>query len=139
MIVGLEHIAIAVTELDEAIKRFSTDLGLSTPNTQDVDDQSTRVAIIPVGGEKTVVGTKIELISAINDDGPVAKFMDRRGSGGLHHLCFVSDNLDHDVMRLRDKGYQFLTDQPTIGADNRRVIFIHPRSFDGVLVEIAES
>jgi methylmalonyl-CoA/ethylmalonyl-CoA epimerase len=71
----------------------------------------------------------------LNDDGPVKTFLEKKG-GGLHHLCFRSDDIDADVARLREKGYQFLSEEPTPGAHDSRVIFIHPKSCDGVLIEI---
>jgi methylmalonyl-CoA/ethylmalonyl-CoA epimerase len=73
----------------------------------------------------------------MSDDSPVQKFLDKRG-GGLHHICFESDALDSDIVNLKEKGYRFITDQPQIGAHNSRVIFIHPKSTDGVLIELVE-
>ena len=74
----------------------------------------------------------------MSDDSPVQKFLDKRG-GGLHHICFETDALDEDVQRLKNKGYRFITDEPQAGAHNSRVIFIHPKSTGGVLIELVES
>lgn len=71
----------------------------------------------------------------LRGEGPIAKYLDKKG-GGIHHICFRSDNIDEDYQRLKDKGYQFLSDSPQQGAHNSRVMFIHPRSCDGVLIEI---
>ena len=68
---------------------------------------------------------------------PIATFLQKRGPG-LHHLCFETDDLDRDIARLKDKGYVFLSDAPKPGAHGTRVIFIHPKSFDWVLVELAQ-
>lgn len=129
MITALDHIAIAVPDLEKAIKRFMEDFGLTFEGTEDVASAKTSTAFFPLPP------TSIELIHPLNGEGPVQAFLDRKG-GGMHHLCFRSDDLDADVERLKEKGYQFLSDEPSIGAHNCRVIFIHPKSCDGVLIEL---
>ena len=131
MIVGLDHIAVAVPDLAEAIRRFTEDLGLEMAGTEDVPSAQTRTAFLPLPA------TRIELVHPLEGQGPIQTFLDKRG-GGLHHLCFRTDDLDGDVARLRAKGYRFTTDGPTPGAHGTRVIFVHPKSFGGVLVELAE-
>ncbi|MEO0600776.1 MAG: methylmalonyl-CoA epimerase [Myxococcota bacterium] len=132
MIRSLDHIAIAVPELDEAIRRFATDLGVPFDHVEDVAPAKTRTAFLPVAGP-----TNIELITPLNDEGPVKASLEKRGPG-LHHLCFRTDDLDGDVARLREKGWRFTTDAPTAGAHDTRVMFIHPKSAGGVLIELAE-
>lgn len=129
MITGLDHIAIAVPDFDKAIKRFREDFGLSCDDREDVVAAKTSTAFFPVAA------TNIELVHPLKGEGPIAVYLDKRG-GGLHHLCFRSNDIEADVDRLRKKGYQFLTDAPTLGAHNARVIFIHPKSCDGVLIEL---
>lgn len=129
MITGLDHIAIAVPHLTKAIERLVNDFGLTLSGQEDVIAAQTSTAFFPISS------TSIELVNPINGAGPIAKYLDKRG-GGIHHLCFRSDNLDEDVARLRLKGYQFLTDAPEPGAHDFRVIFIHPKSCDGVLIEL---
>ena len=129
MIVALDHIAVAVPDLQKAIDRFVKDFELPLGGTEDVIEAKTTAAFLPLPP------TKIELIHPLNDEGPVKTFLEKKG-GGLHHLCFRSDDIDADVARLRAKGYQFLSDAPTPGAHGSRVIFIHPKSCDGVLIEI---
>jgi methylmalonyl-CoA/ethylmalonyl-CoA epimerase len=131
MITTLDHIAIAVPDLNDAVRRFVEDFGLGYEGTEDVESASTTAAFL------SRTACRIELIHPLNDGGPVAKFLQSRG-GGLHHLCFRSDNLDDDVARLKSKGYQFLSDEPQLGAQNCRVIFVHPKSCDGVLIELNE-
>jgi len=75
--------------------------------------------------------------TAVDGEGPIAKYLEKRG-GGIHHLCFRTNDIDADVARLKSKGYQFLSDAPTPGAHGARVIFIHPKSCDGVLVELSQ-
>jgi methylmalonyl-CoA/ethylmalonyl-CoA epimerase len=129
MIVALDHIAIAVPDFEKAIKRFLEDFGLTFEGTEDVESAKTSTAFFPLPP------TSIELVHPLRGEGPIAKYLEKKG-GGIHHLCFRSDNIDEDVARLRAKGYEFLSPEPTPGAHNCRVIFIHPKSCDGVLIEL---
>jgi methylmalonyl-CoA/ethylmalonyl-CoA epimerase len=131
MILRLDHVAIAVPDLSAAIRRFSEDLGIAVAGMEDVPTERTSTAFLPIDG------TRLELVHPMNGEGPIAGFLAKRGPG-LHHLCFATDDLDRDVARLRARGYIFLSDAPKPGAHGTRVIFVHPKSFDGVLVELAE-
>ena len=131
MIVALDHIAIAVPDLQRAIDRFLGDFGLTFEGTENVEAAKTTTAFCPIDG------TSIELVHPLDGQGPLVQHLEKRGPG-IHHLCFRSDNLDVDVANLKGKGYQFLSDEPSIGAHNTRVIFIHPKSCDGVLIELNE-
>lgn len=129
MIVALDHIAIAVPDLDEAIKRFAEDFGLEYKGREDVASAKTSTAFFPLPP------TSIELVHPLNGEGPIAKFLEKK-PGGMHHLCFRSDDLQADIDRLKAKGYQFLSDEPQPGAHGCQVIFIHPKSCGGVLIEL---
>ncbi len=129
MITALDHIAVAVPDLEKAIKRFVEDFQLPLGGTEDVVEAKTKAAFLPLPP------TNIELIHPLNDEGPVKTYLEKKG-GGLHHLCFRSDDIEADVARLREKGYVFLSDAPSPGAHGSMVIFIHPKSADGVLIEI---
>ena len=129
MITALDHIAIAVPDFDKAIRRFMDDFGLSFEGTEDVEAAKTSTAFFPLPP------TNIELVHPLRGEGPIAKYLEKK-PGGLHHLCFRSDNIEEDVARLKEKGYQFLADAPSPGAHGSQVIFIHPKSCDGVLIEI---
>ena len=129
MITALDHIAIAVPNFEAAIKRFMEDFGLPFEGIEDVLAAKTKTAFFPLPA------TSIELVHPLNGDGPIAKYIEKRG-GGIHHLCFRSDNILEDVARLKAKGYEFLSDSPSPGAHDSQVIFIHPKSCDGVLIEI---
>ncbi len=131
MIRRLDHVAVAVPDLARAIARFSEDLGLPLAGTEDVPSETTSTAFLPVEG------TRIELVHPMAGQGPIAKFLEKRG-GGLHHLCFSTDDIEADVARLRAKGWQFLSDAPKAGAHGCRVIFAHPRSCEGVLIELSQ-
>jgi methylmalonyl-CoA/ethylmalonyl-CoA epimerase len=129
MITALDHIAIAVPDLEKSIKRFMDDFGLNFEGTEEVIAAKTSTAFFPVAP------TSIELVHPLNGEGPIAGYLAKKGPG-LHHLCFRSDDIEADVERLKEKGYIFLSDKPSNGAHNSKVIFIHPKSCDGVLIEI---
>ena len=129
MIVALDHIAIAVSDLEGAINRFLEDFGLTFEGTEAVTQANTTTAFFPVDG------TSIELVHPLDGQGPLVKYLEKRGPG-IHHICFRSDDIEADIEKLKSKGYQFLSDEPSIGAHNTRVIFIHPKSCDGVLIEL---
>lgn len=132
MILSLDHIAVAVPDLGDAVRRFCDDLGLALQGTDDVVAAKTRTAFLPVAGPTT-----IELVTPLNGEGPIAAALEKRGPG-LHHLCFRTDDVEGDMARLAAKGWRFTTDAPTPGAHGTRVVFVHPRSTGGVLIELAE-
>jgi methylmalonyl-CoA/ethylmalonyl-CoA epimerase len=131
VITSLDHIAIAVPDFERALKRFMEDFGLSFDGTEDVPSAKTKTAFF------SLPETHIELVHPLDGEGPIAKYLETR-PGGIHHLCFRTDNIDEDVHRLRGLGYQFLSEEPSPGAHGARVIFIHPKSCDGVLIELSE-
>lgn len=129
MITALDHIAIAVPDLEAAVKRFMEDFGLTYEGTEAVEEAKTQTAFFPLPP------TSIELVHPLRGEGPIVKYLEKRG-GGIHHLCFRSDNIEEDVERLKARGYLFLSETPSLGAHNCKVIFIHPKSCDGVLIEL---
>jgi len=131
MITALDHIAIAVPNLEASIVRFLEDFGLQFDGTEIVEAAQTSTAFF------SLPETHIELVHPLNGSGPIATYLEKRG-GGIHHLCFKTDDIDADVARLQEKGYQFLSDGPMPGAHGARVIFIHPKSCDGVLIELSQ-
>ena len=135
MPLSLDHIAICVPGLDEAIARFVDDLGLELAGTEDVLPAKTKTAFIPVTDADN--HARIELVTPLDGEGPLVKYLAKRGPG-LHHLCFRTDDIDRDVARLKERGYRFTSEAPTPGAHDTRVIFIHPKSTGGVLIELAE-
>ncbi len=128
---SLDHIAIAVDDFPEAVRRFCEDFGLPLAGTEDVVSAQTKTAFLPIPG------TRIELIHPLDGQGPVAQHLAKRGPG-LHHLCFATDDLDGDMERLRARGYRFTSEAPTPGAHGTRVVFLHPKTTGGVLIELAE-
>ena len=131
MITHLDHIAIAVPDLAAAIQRFAEDFGLELSGQEDVPTEQTSTAFFPISG------TRIELVSPMEGQGPIASSLEKRGPG-IHHICFRTDNIEEDMARLTAKGYRFIQDEPKPGAHGTRVAFIHPKSTGGVLIELAE-
>lgn len=131
MITRLDHVAIAVPDLEAAIRRFAEDLGIPFIGQEDVPSAQTTTAFF------ALPGTRIELIHPMDGKGPVQRSLETRG-GGLHHLCFETDDIEGDMVRLRERGYQLLSEHPQPGAHGSRVVFVHPRSTGGVLIELAE-
>ena len=131
MITGLHHIAIAVPDFQQAIQRFCEDFGCELKTIEDVTAAATKTAFLPLEN------AQIELIYPLTQDSPVQKFLNKRG-GGLHHLCFISDDLLADRDRLINKGYVFIQKEPQPGAHGSQVLWLHPKSMSGVLVELAQ-
>lgn len=124
----LDHVGVAVRSLDEAAPLFEQIAGqAATPP----------VRVAPQGAEICFVGA-LELLAPTDADGPVARFLTRRGPG-LHHVAYRTDGLDALMARLRAEGRQFTSDAPAPGAHGHRIAFLHPRSAGGVLVEFVES
>jgi methylmalonyl-CoA/ethylmalonyl-CoA epimerase len=130
MIEGIDHLGIAVHSIDEARKIYEQ-MGLEVEAIEEVPREGVRVAIIPCGG------SRIELLEPTTDDSPIAKFLAKRGPG-LHHLCLATDDVAGEGEALQRNGFRLLREQATPGADGCLVNFIHPKSADGVLVEISE-
>ena len=132
MITKIDHIAIAVSDIEAAINRFTLDLGCSLVKTEDVSDAQTTTAFL------NQIQTRLELVHPLNGAGPIQKFIESRNNkGGLHHICFSSDNLDADIQILKSKGYVFIQDKPSLGAHGKQVVWLHPKSCDGLLIELS--
>jgi len=126
--VVLEHIGIAVRDIDASLSHFEFLFGAAPYKTEEVVSEGVRTHFFDAGG------TKIELLESLNDDSPVAKFLEKRGPG-LHHLAFRSDDVSTDFERLKKAGYRVLGDGPTKGADGKHIFFVHPGDTQGVLTE----
>jgi methylmalonyl-CoA/ethylmalonyl-CoA epimerase len=128
----IDHLAIAVDDIDRALGFFRDVLGLEVSHTDLEEGQRVVVAFLPLGD------SEIELIEPVGDDSGVARFLGRRGPG-MHHLCLEVEDLDTALERLRDRGVEVIDEEPYIGTGGRRIAFIHPRSAYGVLVELYET
>ena len=127
----LEHVAIAVDDLDAAIALFSSILGMPDSGRELVDSEQVQVAFFDLGG------ARIELLEPTTDDSPVGRFLQRRGAG-LHHIALEVPNIDQALERCRAAGLRTVGEAPRRGAGGRRVAFLHPGSTGGVLLELSE-
>ena len=127
----IEHIGIAVRNLDEAILTYTELLGTKCYKTEAVESEGVKTAFFQVGE------SKIELLEASNENSPIAKFIEKKGEG-IHHIAFDVTNIEESMKELSSKGFQLLNEQPKNGADNKLVAFIHPKSSNGVLVELCQ-
>lgn len=132
MIKRIHHIGIAVQQLDEASDRYETLLGTESGGTHDVPEARTSVQFFPVGQ------TRLELLHPMDDDAPVAHHLRKRGPG-IHHICLEVDDIEAEVDRLRDAGMRFVTEDIQVGAHDTRIIFLHPKSTGGVLIELQQA
>jgi len=128
---GLDHVAIAVKDLDAAVKYYVDVLGFAAPELEEVPDQQVRVAVFGHG-----LG-RIELICPTTSDSGVAKFLEKRGEG-LHHVCVEVADIEATLAELKAKGAQLIDQSPKPGAGGAKVAFIHPKGAHGVLTELRQ-
>ena len=130
---NLYHVAIAVRNIDEVEKLFETALGLRVEHREVVEDQGVRTSmLVPEKG-----GTALELLEPLNSESPISKFLDKRGEG-IHHICFLVDDIEAALERLKRDGVKLIDETPRPGSYHSRVAFIHPKAMNGVLIELAE-
>jgi methylmalonyl-CoA/ethylmalonyl-CoA epimerase len=130
---NLYHVAIAVRNIGEAEKLYETALGLRVGHREVVEDQRVKTTmLVPEKG-----GAAVELLEPLSEDSPITKFLDKRGEG-IHHICFLVDDIEAALERLKREGVELIDESPRPGAYNSRVAFIHPKAMNGVLIELAE-
>ena len=127
----IEHIGIAVADREKSNELFKKLLGKEHFKTEQVAGEGVDTSFFQVGE------TKVELLQATRDDSPIAKFIDRK-SEGVHHIAFDVEDILAEVARLKAVGFEILNETPKEGADNKLVVFLHPRSTNGVLVELCQ-
>ncbi|WP_300663790.1 methylmalonyl-CoA epimerase [Fluviicola sp.] len=127
----IEHIGIAVKNLDDAILTYTKLLGTECYKTEAVESEGVKTAFFQVGE------SKIELLEASSENSPIAKFIEKKGEG-IHHIAFDVTNIEESMKELSSRGFQLLNEQPKNGADNKLVAFIHPKSSNGVLIELCQ-
>jgi methylmalonyl-CoA/ethylmalonyl-CoA epimerase len=128
----LEHIGIAVKNLENSNKLFKTLLGTAHYKIEEVASESVKTSFFQTGE------SKIELLEASNPESAIAKFIDKRGEG-IHHLAFEVEDIYAEMKRLEAEGFQLLNKTPKRGADNKLVCFVHPKTANGVLVELCQT
>ncbi|MGI9582449.1 methylmalonyl-CoA epimerase [Chryseobacterium sp. RRHN12] len=127
----LEHIGIAVQSLGVSDELFAKLLGKESYKKETVEREGVVTSFYETGE------SKIELLEASNPESPISKFIDKKGEG-IHHLAFGVENILEEIKRLKKEGFQFISEEPKEGADNKLVVFLHPKSTNGVLVELCQ-
>lgn len=128
----IDHIGIAVKDIDVSNTLFEKLLGVSPYKIEEVESEGVLTSFFKSDS------TKIELLAATNPESPIAKFLEKKGEG-IHHIAFEVENIQEEIQRLKAEGFVVLNEEPKIGADNKLVVFLHPKSTNGVLVELCQS
>ena len=130
-IIGIEHVGIAVDDLEETSSFWGDILGIVHTHTESVETESVNTKIYDTGKGK------IELLDSLDETSPVRKFIQKRGPG-VHHICLEVEDINLAIKELKESGIEVLSDFPRVGAEGYKIVFIHPKSTGGVLVELAE-
>ncbi|KXF77651.1 methylmalonyl-CoA epimerase [Paramesorhizobium deserti] len=133
MLTRLNHVAIAVPDLKAAAALYRTALGVEPSVPQALSEHGVTVAFVDVGN------TKIELLEPLGEDSPIRAFLDKNPAGGMHHLCYEVEDIIAARDRLKSEGARILGDgEPKIGAHGKPVLFLHPKDFNGTLIELEQ-
>lgn len=127
----IDHIAIVVPDIAQALGFWQEALGLQLQQIEEVPEQQSSIAFLPLGN------SEIELVSPTTDDSGIARYLHKRGPG-MHHLCFEVDDIEGMLAQLRSRGVRLINETPLSGTGGKRLAFIHPESTNGVLVELYE-
>ena len=127
----INHIGIAVKSIEEALKFYTERLGLESMEVVEVPEQKVKVIALQIGE------SRIELLESTSPDSPIAKFLEKRGEG-IHHIAFEVTDIEKRLKELKEKGIRLIDEKPRPGAHNTRIAFIHPKSTQGVLIELVE-
>ncbi len=131
MVVKVDHIGIAVSNLEETLKVYTDLLGLELHGTETVEEQKVKTAFLPVGD------SEIELLESTAPDGPIAKFIEARGQG-IQHIAFKVDDIEAALAELKAKGVRLIDEKPRYGAGGAKIAFLHPKATNGVLIELCQ-
>jgi methylmalonyl-CoA/ethylmalonyl-CoA epimerase len=127
----VDHIGIAVKNLDETLKFYTDVLGLEMGGTEVVEEQKVKVAFLPIGD------TEVELLESTSEDGPIAKFIEKNGEG-VQHIAFKVDDIEEAIAYMQEKGMRMIDEKPRYGAGGAKIAFVHPKSSHRVLVELSQ-
>jgi len=131
MVNKIEHIGIAVKNMDDANALFEKLLGVPSYKEEMVESEGVLTSFFQTGTNK------IELLMATNPESPIAKFLEKKGEG-IHHIAFDVEDIHAEISRLKNEGFVLINEVPKKGADNKLVVFLHPRNTNGVLVELCQ-
>ncbi|SHG57253.1 methylmalonyl-CoA epimerase [Flagellimonas flava] len=127
----IEHIGIAVKNLEDSNALFAKLLGVTHYKVEEVESEGVKTSFFKSGPNK------IELLEATKPESPIAKFIEKKGEG-IHHIAFAVEDIESEIIRLKDEGFIVLNEKPKKGADNKLVAFLHPKGTNGVLVELCQ-
>ncbi|WP_102691482.1 methylmalonyl-CoA epimerase [Rummeliibacillus pycnus] len=128
---NIDHIGIAVKDLDERVTYYTNVLGMKLINVEEVESEQVRVAFIDAGN------THIELLEPLTKESAIYKYLEKRGEG-IHHIALAVTGIEQEMEKMRGEGARLLSEQPKIGAGGAKVVFIHPKSSYGVLYELVD-
>nr|MDO8098683.1 methylmalonyl-CoA epimerase [Candidatus Njordarchaeota archaeon] len=128
----ISHIGIAVGNMEESLKLYSETLGLKISGIETVEEQKVKSAMIPIGE------SRIELMESMDPEGPVGRFIAKRGEG-LHHISLEVDDIEKMLAKLSKAGIELIDKEPRVGASGKKIAFVHPKSMHGVLLELSSS
>lgn len=128
----IDHIGIAVSDLNQAIATYTTLLGKSPDHEEEISREKVKTAFFAVGE------TNIELLEATSPESPIAKYIEKQGRGGIHHICIEVDDIVAKLAELKANGVQLIDEIPKKGAHNKLVAFVHPKALGGVLLELSQ-
>lgn len=131
MVVKVDHIGIAVSNLEESLKMYTDILGMTLHGTETVEEQKVKTAFLPLGE------TEIELLESTAPDGPIGKFIEARGQG-IQHIAFRVDDIEAALAELKAKGVRLIDEKPRYGAGGAKIAFLHPKATGGVLIELCQ-
>lgn len=130
-VLKVDHVGVAVKSLDDTLTFYQEVLGLDLQGTEVVEEQKVRVAFLPVGD------TEVELLESTDKDGPIAKYIEKKGEG-MQHIAFRVENIEDAIAEMKAKGIRMIDETPRYGAGGAKIAFCHPKSTNGVLVELSE-
>jgi methylmalonyl-CoA epimerase len=131
MIEKIDHIGIAVKSIEKTSELFSNILGLKVAGEEIVEEQKVKVAFLPLGD------SELELLESTSPEGPIARFIEKKGEG-IQHIAFRVDNIEKALEKLKKEGVRLVDEKPRYGAGGAKIAFLHPKSTNGILIELCE-
>ncbi|MBS4537567.1 methylmalonyl-CoA epimerase [Clostridium sp. D2Q-11] len=131
MVKKVDHIGIAVKDLDETLKFYTDVLGMDLQGTEVVEEQKVKVAFLPIGD------TEMELLESTDKEGPIARYIEKKGEG-VQHIAYRVDDIEKAIEEMKAKGIRMIDEKPRYGAGGAKIAFLHPKSTHGVLVELCQ-
>ena len=129
----IDHIGIAVEDLEKSINIYKTLTGKAPEHLEEIKSEQVKTAFFSIGE------ANIELLEATSSESPIAKFIEKQGRGGIHHICFEVDDIQAKLDELKSAGIRLIHEQPKLGAHDKLVAFVHPKDTGGVLIELSQA